>query len=1221
MPIIPPKIDTRDQKMLVKQLREQVLNYCPEYRKDASLLESDKYADALINIFSRMMGIIIQRLNKVPDKNFLTFLDLNGVSLYPPRVARAPLSFTMAEGASEYGSIPAGTQVATADEEPVVFETENELTVIQPKLVKAVSINPWIDRWTDHVLNAEEEEVLFKGKNLIPHRLYLGHKELFSLKEKATITLDVNLSKGIALKDWEVKWYFYDKDSQPKPLTPVGSKDVINLLKSGKIIFKDISGISEKTLTGYEKDTGKKKSWANNWIFAELQKPIPEELPEIDTIKAMVTIVTIESKSTLDLAFFNNLPIDLTKDFYPFGEKPKFNDTFYLGSEEVFSKEKASITIKVQLSDKAAVPLPDTTKIKLRWEYWNGKSWEKIWDTTQNGVPDLENPCAFKDTTNAFTKEGEQTVVFKCPDIEPIEINGQKSYWIRVRIAEGDYGKEATYEQKKDRVGNLINEWEYKPPTFKPPSISAIKMGYSFTSSSDFQAVLSYNDFAYYDQTQIARKGGKFSPFQAVEDKQPALYLAFDKNIATLPVTIFFPLLEKIFTYQESEKEPKENASLIWEYWTGNNWHELKVEDNTKNLTERDIIQFLAPADITDKPCFEEEHYWLRARLERGKYEDFPSLKAMHTNTVWAHNMVTVQNEILGSGNGKPGQVFKFSLSPVLQQKVFVREVSLTEEEKRAIIREEGNDAIVEILDSAGNVIGFWVRWHEMEHFYFSKPDSRHYAIDRTSGTIAFGDGGRGMIPPAGKDNIRCSYRSGGGARGNVGDKTITKLRKSFPYIDSVTNFEAADGGGDQENLERVKERGPQTLKHRERAVAYEDFEWLVREASPKVAKVKCLPTTHPSLQFKPGWITLIIVPESDDPKPLPTQQLIREIENYLFARTSTHLTSQINLIGAKYIRIGVEAYVSFTSIAEAKTIEGRIMDNLKQFFHPLKGGVEKRGWDFGRNVYISEVYEVIEKTEGVDYVDELFLNASIQVYKLILKNRLTIPRSYPENSRIETSDGKISFSLAEKLQEEEINSLNVVGFKEGDIIILSHKGKSTNLVIKSLSHERLGDILECEPSEIDDAYPVRSIVKTIDERIKSFILNEVPAGDISLNPLKISILKAGESFELSLKDDPSTRLTGNIKEVNDRVEKIPIDTNYLVYSGEHSVNTKIKEGFVFPYLMNTKTKEIHDLNNEQTNCKLNEIKNDNMIFVRVLDKIDKYDYCRWCFGPEMSKR
>jgi hypothetical protein len=238
----------------------------------------------------------------------------------------------------------------------------------------------------------------------------------------------------------------------------------------------------------------------------------------------------------------------------------------------------------------------------------------------------------------------------------------------------------------------------------------------------------------------------------------------------------------------------------------------------------------------------------------------------------------------------------------------------------------------------------------------------------------------------------------------------------------------------------------------------------------------------------------------------------------------------------------------------------------------------------------------------------------------LILKESLILSDSYPKNSRIETSDGKISFSLAEKLPEQEIDMLNVVGFKEGDSIILSHRDKTAILIIRSVSHERLGDILECEPSHIDDSYPVGSIVKTSDGRIRSFILNEVPEGDISLNPLKISILKAGDSFGLSLEDDPSKRLTGMIKKVSNRVDKIFIETNYLVYSGEHSVNTTGKKEMAYPYLMNTNTKEIHDLNKEQPNCKLNLIQKDNMIFARTLDKIDKYDYCRWCFGPEMSK-
>lgn len=137
MSITPPRIDSRDQQMLVKQVRELALYYCPEW-KDLPSIESDKQADALIHIFSRMVEIIIQRLNKVPDKNFLTFLDMVGVQLLPPRIAKAALTFTMAKGDNQYKKIPSRTQVATAqtkEQEALVFETAEDLTIIQPGLI------------------------------------------------------------------------------------------------------------------------------------------------------------------------------------------------------------------------------------------------------------------------------------------------------------------------------------------------------------------------------------------------------------------------------------------------------------------------------------------------------------------------------------------------------------------------------------------------------------------------------------------------------------------------------------------------------------------------------------------------------------------------------------------------------------------------------------------------------------------------------------------------------------------------------------------------------------------------------------------------------------------------------------------------------------------------------------------------------------------------------
>jgi hypothetical protein len=58
----------------------------------------------------------------------------------------------------------------------------------------------------------------------------------------------------------------------------------------------------------------------------------------------------------------------------------------------------------------------------------------------------------------------------------------------------------------------------------------------------------------------------------------------------------------------------------------------------------------------------------------------------------------------------------------------------------------------------------------------------------------------------------------------------------------------------------------------------------------------------------------------------------------------------------------------------------------LQQFFHPLQGGPEGKGWPFGRNVYVSEIYELLDTQPGVDYVkktedlDELTTNEPLRL-------------------------------------------------------------------------------------------------------------------------------------------------------------------------------------------------------------------------------------------------
>ena len=86
-----------------------------------------------------------------------------------------------------------------------------------------------------------------------------------------------------------------------------------------------------------------------HWLRAQLRTPLIN-VSSLPHIEALTMRVRIDDNAPIDAAFFNSIPLDLSKDFYPFGEAPKLADTFYLASNVAFSKPGARITCGIELS-------------------------------------------------------------------------------------------------------------------------------------------------------------------------------------------------------------------------------------------------------------------------------------------------------------------------------------------------------------------------------------------------------------------------------------------------------------------------------------------------------------------------------------------------------------------------------------------------------------------------------------------------------------------------------------------------------------------------------------------------------------------------------------------------------------------------------------------------------------------------------------------------------
>ncbi|HEY3290834.1 MAG TPA: putative baseplate assembly protein, partial [Anaerolineae bacterium] len=133
--------DLRFQKDLVDEARRRIVRYCPEWT-DYNLSDP---GITLIELFAWMTEMITYRLNLVPDKNYIRFMDFLGIKLQPATSARTELTFRLsipfpiAPDDTTVAIVPQGTEVATREtdeEREVIFTTDDRLVVAPPNLVQ-----------------------------------------------------------------------------------------------------------------------------------------------------------------------------------------------------------------------------------------------------------------------------------------------------------------------------------------------------------------------------------------------------------------------------------------------------------------------------------------------------------------------------------------------------------------------------------------------------------------------------------------------------------------------------------------------------------------------------------------------------------------------------------------------------------------------------------------------------------------------------------------------------------------------------------------------------------------------------------------------------------------------------------------------------------------------------------------------------------------------------
>jgi hypothetical protein len=214
---------------------------------------------------------------------------------------------------------------------------------------------------------------------------------------------------------------------------------------------------------------------------------------------------------------------------------------------------------------------------------------------------------------------------------------------------------------------------------------------------------------------------------------------------------------------------------------------------------------------------------------------------------------------------------------------------------------------------------------------------------------------------------------------------------RSLEHFASLLGVARTPGEPTEILFRRVREK----LESRERAITADEIRQQIL-AQPdwpqnqKIARAEVIPDLHqaPNVRHAELMLKIVIVPEAsseNDFAPEPSDELRQAI--YEFLRERVPICTRLQVLAPQYSAIHLEATVvrGRQSRLDRATVRQNVIKSVRDFLHPTRGGDDGHGWPFGRSIFRSELYAIIEGLPGVDHVRELLLrDAQLRLSKKV---------------------------------------------------------------------------------------------------------------------------------------------------------------------------------------------------------------------------------------------
>ncbi|AFZ55800.1 baseplate protein J [Anabaena cylindrica FACHB-243] len=211
-------------------------------------------------------------------------------------------------------------------------------------------------------------------------------------------------------------------------------------------------------------------------------------------------------------------------------------------------------------------------------------------------------------------------------------------------------------------------------------------------------------------------------------------------------------------------------------------------------------------------------------------------------------------------------------------------------------------------------------------------------------------------------------------------------------------------------------------IRQRYRAVTVKDFEqlilfdWLQTRTAKALGdaaimvRVNCLPERdleHSDVnQLFEAHITLVVLPKIKSPD---SENIQKTLKRFLDQRRL--ISTRIHIVEPNYVKIKIAAILYLHDSANFPSVQAEVTRRIEVFFNPFPcpDYWQNQGYPFGRDIYISELYELLDDLPGVDYVEEIQITEFAEDRQKLNEQNQLIGISLQKHELVTVEIGQIS--------------------------------------------------------------------------------------------------------------------------------------------------------------------------------------------------------------------